>query len=203
MRAGGAAAAVSLRLGVACASWGERQVNPVRGWDRVGAMRQVIERRRRSEVPEGIVAARAGELVGTAGNVTRWPRRPGLRATTWRRAFTATGSAARRWSGSWPGWARCPSPTVDGCRVEPGRADVMDPGIAIAWPRWRVSARAPRGAVIAAPRRHSARAARGRAVGRATVRATLSVIDYHTEGEPMRFIVATGVPRVPGASSME
>jgi proline racemase len=31
---------------------------------------------------------------------------------------------------------------------------------------------------------------------------TLSVIDYHTEGEPMRFIV-DGVPRVPGASLME
>ena len=31
---------------------------------------------------------------------------------------------------------------------------------------------------------------------------TLSVIDYHTEGEPMRFIV-DGAPRVPGASLME
>jgi proline racemase len=31
---------------------------------------------------------------------------------------------------------------------------------------------------------------------------TLSVIDYHTEGEPMRFIV-DGVPRIPGASLME
>ena len=31
---------------------------------------------------------------------------------------------------------------------------------------------------------------------------TLSVIDYHTEGEPMRFIV-DGVPPIPGASLME
>ncbi|MGH7317698.1 MAG: proline racemase family protein [Candidatus Rokuibacteriota bacterium] len=31
---------------------------------------------------------------------------------------------------------------------------------------------------------------------------TLSVIDYHTEGEPMRFIV-DGVPRIPGATLME
>jgi proline racemase len=38
-------------------------------------------------------------------------------------------------------------------------------------------------------------------VTRPSVR-TLSVIDYHTEGEPMRFIVA-GVPRIPGASLME
>ena len=31
---------------------------------------------------------------------------------------------------------------------------------------------------------------------------TLSVIDYHTEGEPMRFVV-DGVPRLPGATLME
>jgi proline racemase len=31
---------------------------------------------------------------------------------------------------------------------------------------------------------------------------TLTVIDYHTEGEPMRFIV-DGVPPIPGASLME
>jgi hypothetical protein len=60
---------------------------------------------------------RAIELVGTAGTVTTLaaldldlPAYDAARVHGHR-------LGARRWSGNWPAWALCPSPTVDGCRA--------------------------------------------------------------------------------------
>ena len=196
-RGGGAAAAVSLRLGVVplVEEWGEP--GPVR-WDRFARMREAVELppgRRGAGYHRGGGDDEAGRHRGAPS--PRWPALDlGLPPTT-RLGSTATGSAARRWSRSWPGWARSPSPTVDGCRASSrGRADVIIPGIAICLARdGALPARARRGERSRAPRRHSLRAAGDHAVTRPSAR-TLSVIDYHTEGEPMRFIV-DGVPRAP------
>ncbi len=111
------AAAVSLRLGVVplVEEWGEP--GPVR-WDRFARMREAIERRLAAEVPDDHRGS-AARTSWSAPRVPspRWPRSISACPRTTRRGCTGTGSPARRWSGSWPGWARCPSPTGDGCRA--------------------------------------------------------------------------------------
>ena len=77
-RAGGAAAAVSLRLGVVrlVEEWGEP--GPVR-WDRFARMREVIERRLAAEVPEahrGGAGRRAGRHRGHRHHAGRARSRP-------------------------------------------------------------------------------------------------------------------------------
>jgi exopolyphosphatase/guanosine-5'-triphosphate,3'-diphosphate pyrophosphatase len=130
-RGGEPAAAVSLKLGVVELQerWGEP--GPVR-WDRFAAMRESVERRLAAEVPEAIAGASAADLVGTAGTVTTLAaldlvlpaydpaRVHGHRITrpAVERQLARLGAldvAAR-------GRVAC---------LEPGRADVIIPGIAI------------------------------------------------------------------------
>ena len=130
-RDGAPAAAVSLRLGVVRLQeeWGEP--GPVR-WDRFAALRRHVEARLAAEVPEEIAGLREGELVGTAGTVTtlaaldlglevydasrvhghRLPR-AGVERELARLGALDVAARARL-----------------GC-LEPGRADVIIPGIAI------------------------------------------------------------------------
>ena len=129
-RDGVSEAAVSLRLGVVTLQeeWGER--GPVR-WDRFARMREEVERRLRDEVPERIAAA-SGPLVGTAGTVTTLAaldldlaaydatRVHGHRLTR----ATVERLLARLGALGVDERARLPC-------MEPGRADVIIPGIAI------------------------------------------------------------------------
>lgn len=130
-RAGAPAAAVSLRLGVVSLQeeWGER--GPVR-WERFTRMREHVERRLVDEVPAVILAAGAEELVGTAGTVTTLAaldldvpaydaaRVHGHRLTR----ATVERLLARLGALGVEERARLPC-------LEPGRADVIVPGIAI------------------------------------------------------------------------
>jgi exopolyphosphatase/guanosine-5'-triphosphate,3'-diphosphate pyrophosphatase len=130
-RDGGTAAAVSLRLGVVplVEEWGEP--GPVR-WDRFARMREAVERRLAAEVPDAIASAIVDELVGTAGTVTTLAaldlglaaydaarvhgHRLGRAAVERQMARLGALSVADR--------GRLPC-------LEPGRADVIIPGIAI------------------------------------------------------------------------
>jgi exopolyphosphatase/guanosine-5'-triphosphate,3'-diphosphate pyrophosphatase len=130
-RAGRAASAVSLRLGVVplAETWSEP--GPVR-WDRFAEMRAVIERQLAAEVPPAIVATGAGELVGTAGTVTTLAALDlGLAAYDADRVngHRLTLAAVERQL------ARLGAlPVADRGRLpclEPGRADLIIPGIVI------------------------------------------------------------------------
>lgn len=130
-REGAAEAAVSLRLGVVSLQeeWGDR--GPVR-WDRFAQMREHVEDRLRREVPERIRGAGPGELVGTAGTVTTLAaldldlpaydagRVHGHRLTR----ATVERLLARLGALGVDERARVPC-------LEPGRADVIIPGVAI------------------------------------------------------------------------
>ncbi len=130
-REGTAEAAVSLRLGVVSLQeeWGDR--GPVR-WDRFAQMREHVEDRLRREVPERIRGVGSGELVGTAGTVTTLAaldldlpaydpaRVHGHRLTR----ATVERLLARMGALGVDERARVPC-------LEPGRADVIIPGIAI------------------------------------------------------------------------
>ena len=130
-RAGVPEAAVSLRLGVVTLQeqWGEP--GPVR-WERFAQMREHVERRLADEVPEKIAAASAGDLVGTAGTVTTLAALDlGLAA------YDAVAVHGHRISRAAVErlLARLGALGVDErgrlpC-LEPGRADVIIPGIAI------------------------------------------------------------------------
>jgi exopolyphosphatase/guanosine-5'-triphosphate,3'-diphosphate pyrophosphatase len=130
-RGGVAAAAVSLRLGVVplVEAWGEP--GPVR-WDRFACMREGVERRLAAEVPETIVAAGTDELVGTAGTVTTLAALD-LGLSTYDAArvhghrlgrVAVERELARLGALSVADRGRLPC-------LEPGRADVIIPGIAI------------------------------------------------------------------------
>jgi len=130
-RDGGAAAAVSLRLGVVplAEEWGDP--GPVR-WDRFARMREVVERRLAAEVPDAIAAARVDELVGTAGTVTtlaaldlELPAYEPARVHGHRLGRPAVErQLARLGALSVADRGRLPC-------LEPGRADLIIPGIAI------------------------------------------------------------------------
>ncbi len=130
-RGGAAAAAVSLRLGVVplVEEWGEP--GPVR-WDRFARMREAIERRLAAEVPEAIAGAAVNELVGTAGTVTTLAALDlGLSAYDAARVHghrlgraAVERELARLGALSVADRGRLPC-------LEPGRADVIIPGIAI------------------------------------------------------------------------
>jgi exopolyphosphatase/guanosine-5'-triphosphate,3'-diphosphate pyrophosphatase len=130
-RGGVAAAAVSLRLGVVplVEEWGEP--GPVR-WDRFARMREGVERRLAAEVPDTIVTAGTDELVGTAGTVTTLAALD-LGLSTYDAArvhghrlgrVAVERELARLGALSVADRGRLPC-------LEPGRADVIIPGIAI------------------------------------------------------------------------
>jgi exopolyphosphatase/guanosine-5'-triphosphate,3'-diphosphate pyrophosphatase len=130
-RAGRAAAAVSLRLGVVPLAEAWSEPGPVR-WDRFAQMRAGIERQLAAEVPPAIAASGAGELVGTAGTVTTLAALDlGLAAYDADRVngHRLTRAAVER------ALARLGAlPVADRGRLpclEPGRADLIIPGIAI------------------------------------------------------------------------
>jgi exopolyphosphatase/guanosine-5'-triphosphate,3'-diphosphate pyrophosphatase len=130
-RGGVPVAAVSLRLGVVplAEEWGDP--GPVQR-DRFAAVREAIERRLAAEVPEALAPGGAGELVGTAGTVTTLAaldlglpayeaarvhgHRLGREAVE--RQLTRLGALSVSQRGRLP------------C-LEPGRADLIIPGIAI------------------------------------------------------------------------
>ena len=122
---------MSLRLGVVplVEEWGEP--GPVR-WDRFARMRERIERRLAAEVPDAIAAAKVDELVGTAGTVTTLAALDlGLSAYDAARVHghrlgraAVERELARLGALSVADRGRLPC-------LEPGRADVIIPGIAI------------------------------------------------------------------------
>jgi exopolyphosphatase/guanosine-5'-triphosphate,3'-diphosphate pyrophosphatase len=130
-RGGAPAAAVSLRLGVVTLQeeWGEP--GPVR-WDRFARLREHVERRLAAEVPAAIAGAAMGELVGTAGTVTTLAALDlGLRAydpaaVHGHRLDRAAVERQLARLGALDVQARALLPCL-----EPGRADVIIPGIAI------------------------------------------------------------------------
>jgi exopolyphosphatase/guanosine-5'-triphosphate,3'-diphosphate pyrophosphatase len=130
-RDGAPAAAVSLRLGVVTLQeeWGEP--GPVR-WDRFARLREHVERRLTAEVPAAIAGAAVGELVGTAGTVTTLAALDlGLRAydpaaVHGHRLDRAAVERQLARLGALDVQARALLPCL-----EPGRADVIIPGIAI------------------------------------------------------------------------
>jgi exopolyphosphatase/guanosine-5'-triphosphate,3'-diphosphate pyrophosphatase len=130
-RDGAPAAAVSLRLGVVTLQeeWGEP--GPVR-WDRFARLREHVERRLAAEVPAAIAGAPAAELVGTAGTVTTLAALDlGLRAydpaaVHGHRLDRAAVERQLARLGALDVEARALLPCL-----EPGRADVIIPGIAI------------------------------------------------------------------------
>ena len=130
-RDGAPAAAVSLRLGVVTLQeeWGEP--GPVR-WDRFARLREHVERRLAVEVPATIAGAAAAELVGTAGTVTTLAALDlGLRAydpaaVHGHRLDRAAVERQLARLGALDVEARALLPCL-----EPGRADVIIPGIAI------------------------------------------------------------------------
>ena len=130
-RDGAPAAAVSLRLGVVTLQeeWGEP--GPVR-WDRFARLHEHVERRLAAEVPEAIAGAAVAELVGTAGTVTTLAALDlGLRAYD---AAVVHGHRLDR-AAVERQLARLGALDVEArgllpC-LEPGRADVIIPGIAI------------------------------------------------------------------------
>lgn len=130
-RDGAPAAAVSLRLGVVTLQeeWGEP--GPVR-WDRFARLREHVERRLAVEVPAAIAGAAAADLVGTAGTVTTLAALDlGLRAydpaaVHGHRLDRAAVERQLARLGALDVEARALLPCL-----EPGRADVIIPGIAI------------------------------------------------------------------------
>jgi len=130
-RQGGTAAAASLRLGVVPLTEEFMDAGAV-AWGRFALMRQRIEAQLAREVPEAIVSAAAGDLVGTAGTVAALAaldlglaaydadRVHGHRLT--RAAVEAL--LARLGALTLEERSRLPC-------LEPGRADVLIPGIAI------------------------------------------------------------------------
>jgi exopolyphosphatase / guanosine-5'-triphosphate,3'-diphosphate pyrophosphatase len=130
-RDGAPAAAVSLRLGVVTLQeeWGEP--GPVR-WDRFARLREHVERRLAVEVPAAIAGAAAAQLVGTAGTVTTLAALDlGLAAYDAARVHghrlgraAVERQLARLGALSVADRGRLPC-------LEPGRADVIIPGIAI------------------------------------------------------------------------
>jgi exopolyphosphatase/guanosine-5'-triphosphate,3'-diphosphate pyrophosphatase len=125
-RRGGVAVAVSLRLGVVplVEEWGDP--GPVR-WDRFARMRDAVEARLAAEVPAAIAEAGAAELIGTtlAALDLDLPAYDAARVHGHRlgraaveRALTRLGALSVADRGRLP------------C-LEPGRADVIIPGIAI------------------------------------------------------------------------
>ncbi|HEX5528892.1 MAG TPA: Ppx/GppA phosphatase family protein [Methylomirabilota bacterium] len=130
-RDGAPAAAVSLRLGVVTLQeeWGEP--GPVR-WDRFARLREHVERRLAVEVPAAIAGAAAAQLVGTAGTVTTLAALDlGLRAydpaaVHGHRLDRAAVERQLARLGALDVEARALLPCL-----EPGRADVIIPGIAI------------------------------------------------------------------------
>jgi len=130
-RDGAPAAAVSLRLGVVTLQeeWGEP--GPVR-WDRFARLREHVDRRLAAEVPAAIAGAAVGELVGTAGTVTTLAALDlGLRAydpaaVHGHRLDRAAVERQLARLGALDVQARALLPCL-----EPGRADVIIPGIAI------------------------------------------------------------------------
>jgi exopolyphosphatase / guanosine-5'-triphosphate,3'-diphosphate pyrophosphatase len=129
-RDGAPAAAVSLRLGVVSLQeeWDERGPVP---WERFRRMQERVEHRLIDEVPEGIRAA-CGELVGTAGTVTTLaaldldlPAYDAARVHGHRLTRASVERLlARLGALGVDERARLPC-------LEPGRADVIIPGIAI------------------------------------------------------------------------
>ena len=127
----GLTAAVSLRLGVVplVEQWGDP--GPVR-WDRFAQMREHIERRLAAELPDAIGAAGTDELVGTAGTITTraaldlgLPAYDAARVHGHRLGRAAVErELARLGALSVADRGRLPC-------LEPGRADVIIPGIAI------------------------------------------------------------------------
>jgi len=109
--------------------WGDP--GPVR-WDRFARMREVVERRLAAEVPDAIAAARVDELVGTAGTVTtlaaldlELPAYEPARVHGHRLGRPAVErQLARLGALSVADRGRLPC-------LEPGRADLIIPGIAI------------------------------------------------------------------------
>jgi exopolyphosphatase/guanosine-5'-triphosphate,3'-diphosphate pyrophosphatase len=130
-RDGAPAAAVSLRLGVVTLQeeWGEP--GPVR-WGRFARLREHVERRLAVEVPAAIAGAAAAQLVGTAGTVTTLAALDlGLRAydpaaVHGHRLGRAAVERQLARLGALDVEARALLPCL-----EPGRADVIIPGIAI------------------------------------------------------------------------
>jgi exopolyphosphatase/guanosine-5'-triphosphate,3'-diphosphate pyrophosphatase len=130
-RSGEPAAAVSLRLGVVPLSEQWSEPGPVR-WERFAGLRAVVERRLAEEVPDSIARAPAADLVGTAGTVTTLAALDlGLAAYDAaavhghrldRRAVER--QLARLGALDVAGRGRLPC-------LEPGRADLIIPGIAI------------------------------------------------------------------------
>lgn len=127
----GLTAAVSLRLGVVplVEQWGDP--GPVR-WVRFAQMREHIERRLAAELPDAIGAAGTDELVGTAGTITTLaaldlglPAYDAARVHGHRLGRAAVErELARLGALSVADRGRLPC-------LEPGRADVIIPGIAI------------------------------------------------------------------------
>ena len=130
-RGGEPAAAVSLKLGVVPLSeeWGDP--GPVRG-ERFARLRALVERRLADEVPDAIARADATDLVGTAGTVTTLAALDlGLPAYD---AAVVHGHRLHR-AGVERQLARLGALDVAArgrlpC-LEPGRADLIIPGIAI------------------------------------------------------------------------
>jgi exopolyphosphatase/guanosine-5'-triphosphate,3'-diphosphate pyrophosphatase len=130
-RDGAPAAAVSLRLGVVTLQeeWGEP--GPVR-WDRFARLREHVERRLAAEVPDAIAGAAATELVGTAGTVTTLAALdlglPAYDAAAVHGHRLDRAAVERQLArlGALDVAARGRVPCL-----EPGRADVIIPGIAI------------------------------------------------------------------------
>jgi exopolyphosphatase/guanosine-5'-triphosphate,3'-diphosphate pyrophosphatase len=130
-RGGTPAAAVSLRLGVVALQeeWGEP--GPVRA-EHFARLRRHVEQRLAAEVPEAIAGAPVAELVGTAGTVTTLAALElGLRAYD---AAAVHGHRLER-AAVERQLARLGALGVEArgrlsC-LEPGRADVIIPGIAI------------------------------------------------------------------------
>jgi exopolyphosphatase/guanosine-5'-triphosphate,3'-diphosphate pyrophosphatase len=130
-RGGEPAAAVSLKLGVVPLheEWGNP--GPVR-WERFARMRQIVERRLAEEVPDAIARAAAADLVGTAGTVTTLAALDlGLPAYEPARVHghridraAVERQLARLGALDVAERGRLPC-------LEPGRADVIIPGIAI------------------------------------------------------------------------
>ncbi|HYB70326.1 MAG TPA: Ppx/GppA phosphatase family protein [Candidatus Bathyarchaeia archaeon] len=128
---GRAAAAVSLKLGVVplVEEWGDP--GPVR-WERFARMREAIARSLAAEIPETIARGKADLLVGTAGTVTTLAALDlGLAAYDAARVHghrLDRGAIERQLAGlgALDVAARASVPCL-----EPGRADVIVPGIAI------------------------------------------------------------------------
>jgi exopolyphosphatase/guanosine-5'-triphosphate,3'-diphosphate pyrophosphatase len=130
-RGGEPVAAVSLKLGVVALVEEFGEPGPVR-WERFARMREAIARRLADEVPDAIARAESDELVGTAGTVTTLaaldlglPAYDASRVHGHRLERAAIERQLAR-LGALDVAARGRLPCL-----EPGRADVIVPGVAI------------------------------------------------------------------------